>query len=65
MEPVFSATSIKFFKNKHVWSHRTENLITIQTLSAGTICFDVCDCLWLHCTTNKCNQYQEQSHRSN
>jgi hypothetical protein len=42
----------KKFLKSYVWSHRTENLTTIQTLSAGTICFDVCDCLRLHCTTN-------------
>lgn len=35
-----------------VWNHRTEHLISLQTLSAGTTRVAVRACLWLQCTSH-------------
>lgn len=48
--------------NTDVWNHRTENLIALQTLSAGTIYFTVCGCSRLHSISSKCSQQQRQPH---
>lgn len=51
------------YLSTNVWNHRTENLMTLQTLSAGTIGFTVCGCSRLHSfLVNAASS--ETSHRS-
>lgn len=50
--------------NTNVWNHRTENLISRQTLSAGTILLMYVAGRRLHYIADKCSQNSLQPHLS-